>query len=200
MPSTILFYGRPGSGKGTQASFLQKWLAEKSSRSTIQFEFGMLVREYMKGPSLMQRRTREIIEAGGLLPKFLSISLWSQFFSEHLTGAENILIDGAPRHVFEAEALDSLLHFYGRREPYIVIHLNVSEEVARERLIVRAETNGRIDDVKRDSLERRLAWFLTDTVPVLEFFQSHPQYRIIEIHGELAPEDIHNQIMKELAV
>ena len=74
-PQTYIFFGRSGSGKGTQAELLIKYLQEQK-REVLYIETGRVFREFMEQDSYSARLTREMLSGGGLLPVFLPVWIW----------------------------------------------------------------------------------------------------------------------------
>jgi adenylate kinase family enzyme len=146
----------------------------------------------MQGDSHAQARIREHHGAGKLQPKFLSVSLWGPELLNSVTGEEHVVIDGIPRHGLEAELLDSFFEFYDR-EPVHVVHIQVPEGVASERLRARCEAQ---DDPQ--AIANRLAWYQTDTHPLLDFFEQSPRYRVITVDATKDREAILAEIAAQL--
>src|SRR6185436_8764223 len=113
-PRTILFIGRSGCGKGTQAKLLLEYLQKNEPAPEIYLETGKLLRTLADGSSLTSRRTKEMLAGGERMPDFLAIWNWGGVFVNQFTGAEHIIIDGACRSRLEAEALVTAFEFYQR--------------------------------------------------------------------------------------
>jgi len=65
--------------------------------------------------------------------------------------------------------------------------------------LARAGTEQRADDSEAARIERRLDWFESDTMPVLEFFRSDPYYRVVDIDAAKSPDDVTKEIMSAIA-
>ncbi|MEK7642761.1 MAG: nucleoside monophosphate kinase [Patescibacteria group bacterium] len=192
-PQTFIFFGPSGSGKGTQARLvIEKLEKTDPSKKVLYLETGGKLREFAKENSFSARKTKEVIESGGLMPEFLPIWIWAQFFVDNITGDEHLVIDGISRKLHEAWILDTALQFYGRQEPTI-ISLNVSPEWATERL----EERGRMDD-KAQEIKRRMEWFKNSVKPNLEHFKKIPYYKFLEINGEQSIEEVHQEILSKI--
>ena len=196
MLKTFIFIGRSGSGKGTQARLLKDSL-EKSDASTPVFylETGKLFRKFFDQDTYAARRSKEIINEGGIGDTFVANWLWGNAMIENLQGNEHLILDGAPRNTRQARALDSALYFYNRQDPLpYVFYINISEEEARERMEDRAR--GADDD--DDAISRKLAWFDTEVLPAIEWYRLKDRYKLVEIDGEREIDEIHQDIMKHI--
>jgi len=194
-PQTFLFFGKSGCGKGTQAKLLTKYLSSKDPKSKIVYiETGAKLREFSQQIGLSAELTSKIMFEGGLLPSFIPIWIWTDYFVRHLNGTEHLILDGLSRRLYEAPILDDALRFYNREKP-IVISIDVSDEWSTERLMSR----GRDDDSKIDA-EAKLVWFKSNVVPTIQYFKENPFYKIVEINGEQAIEKVHQDILEKSGI
>jgi adenylate kinase len=193
-PYTIIFIGPQGSGKGTQIQKLDTVLTEKDpSRDTVDFQTGRRFRALaMKGEGYTEEHVAATLDSGVLQPLFLSVVLWGDAMREHMRPDRHALIDGFPRTVSEAVVLESAFSFYERRH-LTVINLETPEEVVRERMLSRA----RKDDTP-ESIEARLSWYRTETLPVLSYYRERPHTDVIDIDGTLTIDEVHARILEEL--
>lgn|SRR3989338_1835175 len=192
-PQTYIFFGRSGCGKGTQAKLIKEYLEKHDSkREALYVETGAKFREFVERNNYSSLLVKEVIDAGNLLPAFLPVWLWTDFFVNHLSGDENLVLDGLSRRVIEAPVLDSALRFYNREKPYVIV-INVSEKWAKDHLLAR----GRHDDSGAD-IDRRFSWYKSDVLPTLEFFRKNPYYKFIEINGEQTIEEVNKEVMNKL--
>ncbi|MBP9772027.1 MAG: nucleoside monophosphate kinase [Candidatus Pacebacteria bacterium] len=190
---TLVFIGRSGCGKGTQAKLIMEEIKRRDVDHGVTYiETGERFRNFLKGDSFSSGLSRAIYEKGGLQPEFLAVYMWSTAFVESLKGSEHLVLDGLPRKQHEAAVLDSAFSFYGRTMPTIV-HINVSNEWSRERLLSRK----RIDDVTEE-IEQRLSWFESDVKPAIDWYRTAPGYRFIEVNGERSVEEIHADIKQAI--
>ena len=189
---TIVFIGRSGSGKGTQITLLKDTLKKSYPETEIlHYESGAHFRSFIKRQGYTSELMRSIIARGDLAPDFITEWLLVDEFVKYLTADKTLIIDGFPRTISQALTLHSAMNFY-KRGPVKVIHLKVSADTVRERLLSR----GRSDDVELEIIERRIAWYNTNTIPVLEYLSRQPQYQVIEVDGERSVEEIHEDIVK----
>lgn len=192
---TAIFIGRAGSGKGTQASLLKKYIeTQNDTLPVVYLEAGALFREFVNGNLFSQKLAFDTNKTGGLQPEFLAINLWSNFLIKNIDGNPvHIIIDGSPRKINEAIPLDSALQFYKRVKTYI-FYLDTSREEVTTRLLKR----GRVDDT-HEGIEKRLGLFDTDVTKSIEFFRSNPAYNFCDINGEQTIEAVHTDILKAIS-
>jgi len=192
MRNFFVFIGKSGSGKGTQAELLEKYLEEKNpQRPVLWYGSGKYFRELIKGDGYTQGLAREIDRKGALQPAFLAVHIWSHFFIEELKGDEDVILDGTPRKHDEALMLDGALEFYGAK--VFVLLVDVSREWAKEKLLGR----GRGDDTK-EAIEKRLDWFDEEVLPTVAFYEKHPRHRFFRINGEQTIDDVHKEIVDKM--
>ncbi|MDB5189393.1 MAG: adk, adenylate kinase, adenylate kinase [Parcubacteria group bacterium] len=197
-PKTILLFGKPGSGKDTQLPLIEEYIrTNDATHPVVTFLWAKVRDEFMNGPSFAQKRTRELTSAGELLPKFLAPAIWTYALLDLLHDNEHLIVGGLPRQLMEAELFESLLAFYGRTN-VIVINLEISEEDARTRIRERAQKENRADDSAEERIDRRMEWFKTDTLPVLEFFKKSDRYRVIDIDAAGSVEEVSARIAESL--
>lgn len=193
-PQTFIFFGPSGSGKGTQAKLLiEKLKSVNPGRNVLYLETGEKLREFAKGDSYTAQKTKDLLNAGGLMPEFLPIMLWSEFFTGNLKGNEHLVIDGISRKLHEAWILDTAMQFYGMRPT--IISLRVSPRWATDRL----EERGRVDD-KDKEIARRLTWYENNVIPALKHFRENPNYKFVEINGERGIPEVHQEIWGKLGL
>jgi len=191
---TFIFTGRSGVGKGTQTQLLKEYLQKKHPNTNIvSFGSGENLRKLIKGSQYTARRVKDIVyDKGGLFPEFLAIFNWANFFIEHITGDEFLLIDGSPRKLREAKVLDEAFDFYGKKEVYVLL-IEGSREWSTKLLVGR----GRSDDTP-GNIKRRLDWFEEDVVETIEYYKKHHKHTIIEINAEQTREAVHKEIISKL--
>ncbi|MEA3510551.1 MAG: nucleoside monophosphate kinase, partial [Actinomycetota bacterium] len=136
MGRRILFLGPPGGGKGTQAKLLKKALGVPHVSS------GEMLREAMSSGSELGKKASAYMDAGDLVPDDLVVEMVKERLcrDDALCG---YILDGFPRNADQAEALENAMGCDGI-ETTIVLH--VDEDQTVERLLRRAELEGRADD------------------------------------------------------
>lgn len=190
---TIIFIGKSGSGKGTQIKKLHELLESRGERSIEQLESGQNLRDFINLDTYTSKLAKSNNTNGKLQPAFLAIWSWVNKMLETFVGQKIIFIDGAPRKLNEAYILDEMFDFYNRQNRY-VIHINITDDCAKERV----KERGRGDDVEGDTVERRLEWFEKNSPDVLAFFEKTGKYKIITIHGEQELDGVHKDIVSAL--
>jgi adenylate kinase len=193
-PQTYIFFGKSGSGKGTQAELLIEKLKEKGNE-VVYVETGKRFRKFIEQEhNHSAELTKKALDKGELIPVFLPVWLWTSAFVEEFTGQEDLVLDGLARRMTEAPVLDSALRFYGRL-PCHVIHIDVSREWAFDRL----SSRGRTDDTD-EYINSRLDWFEKDVAPVIEYFEERKGFTIHTINGEQSIEEVHQEVLRELGL
>jgi adenylate kinase family enzyme len=194
-PQSFIFIGRSGSGKGTQAALLMDALKKiDPKRDSIYIQTGDELRKFIKGESYAERATKDLYDAGGLMPEFIMVYQWVRVLIDKYTGTEHFVLDGTPRKPIEAAMLDSVFTFFKREKPW-VINIEVKPDASLKRLLVRK----RFDDVEEE-IRRRLAWYETDVAPTVDYYRNNPNYNFLTIDGERSVEAIHADIVKKLGL
>lgn len=189
----FIFIGRSGCGKGTQVDLLKSKLEEMGHKKVLHITTGGSFREFISGGSYIASLSRKVNEEGGLQPEFLAVWNWANIFIKTLTGEETIILDGAPRKVFEVSVLHSAISFLGYEKP-TVIYLDIKESTARERLLGR----GREDDKNKINVDLRMKWFEMDVLDSIAEYMIDPRYNVIHINGEQSEQDVHQEIISKL--
>ena len=184
--NTILFIGKPGSGKGTQAALL----SEKTGWATT--GSGDLFRALAKEDSFVGRKLRAELDQGLLMPDWFAAYLF-QKSTLSLDSTEGVIFDGFGRKVPEAEIVVAVLSWLER--PYRVVHVKVSDEEIVARLAKRSLVSGRADD---NAIEKRLEEYRTFTEPSIEVFRKAGV--LVEVNGEGDVNEIQNSIRAELGI
>lgn len=187
--NTILFIGRPGSGKGTQA----KVLCDKTGWT--HFSTGDRFKTLRDEQGALGDRVREAYDAGKLLPDWFATYMFEDVVL-NLKPEDGLVCDGYPRSRGQAEIFDDILTWLGR--PYTVVDLGVSEEEAMRRQLERAKVEDRPDSGTEEKIKARFLTYQTATEPILEFFRE--KGLVIEIDGEQTPEEVEQAIAKALNV
>ncbi len=193
-PSTIIFIGPQGSGKGTQIEKIKTVIsALDPERKLVDVQTGRLFRELIADQdTYAEKKIKESLSAGVLQPDFLTYVLWGQEMIKHLNPDSHLIIDGFPRTVSQAEVLVGALTFFER--PLIhVINIDTPETIVRERMLSRART-----DDTQDAIENRLRWYREDTLPVLDYYRNQSNVLVHDVDGNNAIDVVHEEILSAL--
>lgn len=186
----FLFLGRSGCGKGTQARLLADYLKKRNFGETLYVYTGERLRNFAeKEKTLAARLAKSKMKAGGLLPSFLAVWLWSGALIEGVEESNNVIMDGSPRTLLEAMMVDDAMEFYGRSK-VVPIFLETSEKWSTQRLLGR----GRSDDGLK-SIKERMAYFEKDVVPVIDYYDGKSKHKLARINGEQSVEKVHREIL-----
>ncbi len=192
---SIIFFGKSGSGKGTQAQLLIEKMKEcDPSRRVVYIETGKLLRAFAEAPGYSNKKVADILDKGGLLEEFMPINLWSNKMITENTGEEHFVFDGVARRPDEAPILDSALDFYNIEERHTVL-IEVSNEWAVDKLLKR----GREDD-NEEEIRNRLAWYDEYVKDSLRYYQNNSEYNFHKINGEQSVEEVHRDILTALGI
>ena len=196
MLHTLVFIGRSGCGKGTQAGLLREWIVanDEKKRQKVYVETGEHFRKFTRENTYSAQLSNKISQLGDRQPDFLACWMWGKILIEELDKDMHVIFDGAPRSLPEATVFATALKFYKREHP-VIIHLNVSRKWSEDKLLAR----GRLDDRTIADIDKRLDWFDRDTLPAIEYFKKTESYRVIEINGEQPLEGVHADIMNAYA-
>ncbi len=191
---TVIFIGRSGCGKGTQAGLLKDRIYKNDleKRHILYVETGERFRQFLRGENYSSKLSNEIYEEGLLQPSFLGCFMWGHQLIEELKENMHIIFDGVSRTRPEAEVFTTALDFYKREKP-AVIYINVSRKWSEDRLLSR----GRADDKSLSKINKRLDWFDKDVLSAIEYFKSNSYYNFIEINGEQSIEKVHADIVAQ---
>jgi adenylate kinase len=159
----LLVLGPQGSGKGTQAQRLS------ADHGLPHVATGDMFRAAIAAGTELGREVEPILAAGELVPDELTVALIRERLSE-ADAADGFVLDGFPRNLAQAEELDAMLAEIGKTLD-AVLFFDISDEVALERLLVRAAEEGRHDD-QPEVIARRLAIYHEQTEPVVERYRA----------------------------
>ncbi|MCS7297580.1 MAG: adenylate kinase [Bacteroidia bacterium] len=178
----FLLMGPPGAGKGTQA----RKLVEKYHWTHI--ATGDLLREEIRLGTSRGQAVQALVESGKLVPDELMIEL----VESRLTDGGTYLLDGFPRTLGQAQALEELLTRKGAQLTG-VLFLEVPEAELIQRLLRRSHAEGRADDTPH-TIQTRLQEYRAKTAPLLSYYEERGiLYRVPGL-GDV--EEIGNQIAK----
>jgi adenylate kinase len=179
----IVLFGAPGTGKGTQSA---KLVAEYG---VPQISTGDLLRRAVADDTALGRRARAAMDAGELVSDDVVIDMIRERLDRPDT-SNGFILDGFPRSLAQAEALDELLA--GMDRPIqAVIHLEVDNEEIVQRLLAR----GRTDD-NEDVIRNRLQVFRNQTQPLIDYYRDQGKFTAVDGMGAI--DEIYGRIKAAL--
>jgi adenylate kinase len=184
----LLLLGPPGAGKGTQARRLVEGLG------VPQISTGDMLREAVASGSAVGREARGFMDAGRLVPDEVVIGVTEQRLRQADAG-RGFILDGFPRTVGQAKALDGLLSRLGvKLERCITLIVNGEELV--KRLLRRADIEGRSDD-NEQAIRTRMEEYQRKTAPLVDHYRSAGV--LVEVDGMGDEEQVAKRIQEALA-
>jgi adenylate kinase len=192
---TFVLMAPSGAGKGTQAKLLFNYLKSSGDEQlpVLYVETGPRFREFIKLPGYCSSLSRKINEIGGRQPDFLAIWNWTEIIKNELKENMHMIIDGAPRSLLEAQALQTAFQFYNRGKVHI-IYLDVSSEWAEKHLLSRK----RFDDLDIEHIRNKINWFEKEVRPAVDFFRNSSDFNFLMINGEQEIQKIHQDIISQI--
>ena len=183
MARRILLLGPPGAGKGTQATLIANAL------HVPHISTGDMLRSAVAEGTSLGKQVESIMAAGELVSDELVVAIVDERLSKDDARC-GYLLDGFPRTIGQAEALnDSVIDAIGT-----VVLLDVDTEEVVQRLLKRAEEEGRADD-NEETIRRRLQVFEADTAPLVGFYSD----AVLTIDGVGTVDEVLSRIMIALA-
>ena len=183
----ILLLGPQGSGKGTQAKRIS------AEYSFPHIATGDILRDAIARETPLGLEVKPIVESGRLVSDELITALIRERLEAEDT-RDGFVLDGFPRTLAQAEALDEMLREIGR-ELAIVFELQIPDAVCTERLLKRAQEEGRKDDTP-EVIARRLQIYHRETAPLVEHYRT--QGIVVGVQADATVNEVFNQIQQAL--
>ncbi|HSS74178.1 MAG TPA: adenylate kinase [Gaiellaceae bacterium] len=171
----VLLLGPQGSGKGTQAKLIAK------TYGIPQVATGDMARELKELDTPLGHEVKEIYDRGELLSDDLIVRMIHDRLSRGDT-IPGFILDGFPRNLAQAEALDALLEEVGRSLDVVFEFQIGDREVLMERIAKRAVEEGRTDDTP-DAIRKRLEIYDRETAPLVEHYRAK-RANVVGIHAD----------------
>ena len=182
----ILVLGPQGSGKGTQAARL----ADEHELPHV--STGEMFRA-LDGKTELGREVRAIMDRGDLVPDEITIRMIRERLAED-DAQGGFILDGFPRNLAQAEALDEMLAEIGRALD-VILFFDLDDATATERALGRAHEEGRTDDTP-ETIARRLAVYHDQTEPVVEYYRTTG--KLVPLHASRPVDEVHAEIQSAL--
>jgi len=202
----VVFLGPPGAGKGTQA---QRLVEEKGF---IHISTGDLLREAVRNQTPLGLKAKEYMDRGELVPDDLIVEL----IKEKLPEGGNVILDGFPRTVAQAQALEKMLKESGKKLDAVIL-FEVPDEVVVERLSGRRidPKTGKVyhikynpppegveviqrDDDREEVIRKRLEVYRKQTQPLVDYYKSKNLLKVVD--ATKSPEEVYKEILSVLGL
>lgn len=173
----LVLLGAPGSGKGTQAARL------KAELGVPHISTGDMLRAAVAAQTPLGLVAKAVMDAGQLVSDDILLGMLEERLKQDDARA-GFILDGYPRNLAQADALDHLLGLIGQPLD-AVIKLEVPNQAIIGRCELRFAAEGRADD-NPDTVRKRLAIYAEQTAPVADFYARRGKLQVVDGVGELA--------------
>ena len=186
----LILFGPPGVGKGTQAERL------RDHYHLHHISTGDILRAAVKAGTPLGLEAKKYMDEGGLVPDAVIIGLVREVLIKDQAEGSGFLLDGFPRTVAQAEALEKIFTELGIHDVRIV-SLDAPEDELVTRLVKRGMDSGRSDDTE-ETIRHRLEVYHEQTSPVQDFYKKHRSVNGVDGLGEI--EEISQRIKEKLTL
>lgn len=176
----VILLGAPGAGKGTQAEIIAR------DYNLQHISTGDLFRHEVSQETELGLKAKSYMDKGELVPDQIVVDM----VQAHLSEEQGFLLDGFPRTIGQAQALDAALKTQGKQ-----IHFVLSIDVNKQALVDRLLSRGRSDD-NLSTIENRLDVYQNQTKPLIEYYQDKDLLKTI--NGAQAVEEVAAEIKANL--
>lgn len=183
-----ILFGPPGAGKGTQATAM----VEKYNLHHI--STGALLRKEIAAGTELGKLAKSLIEKGNLVPDEVVEEMIENEFNS-VKGVAGFLLDGFPRTLPQAEALDRILE-KTRENVTGTISIMIPDPMIMERIKGRALKEGRADDASEEIINTRIATYHNQTEPLIGYYTAQGKYH--EIDGTGTIEEVRDRIFSTM--
>lgn len=172
----LVLLGAPGSGKGTQATRL------KTELDVPHISTGDMLRAAVAAGTPLGMKAKAVMDAGHLVSDDILLGMLEERLAQD-DARNGFILDGYPRNLAQASALDELLAKIGQPLD-AVVKLEVPNNAIIERCELRFAAEGRADD-NPDTVRRRLGIYAEQTAPVAEFYARRGKLQVVDGVGDL---------------
>ena len=188
MALDVVILGPPGAGKGTQG----KLIAAEAGIPHI--NTGDMFRAECAAGTELGEKVKTILDDGDLVPDDLTIEVVRARLAQDDT-TDGFILDGFPRTLAQAEALDRVLAELDEGELSAVLDFEIPDEIAVQRLLGRAAVEGRSDDLP-DLIRHRLDVYHEKTEPLVEYYRTRGL--LVPIHADRSVEEVFSEVQHVL--
>ena len=172
-----VLFGPPGAGKGTQAG------AMVERYHLCHLSTGELLRSEIAAGTPLGLQAKSLIEAGNLVPDEVVEAMIEAKFA-NTTGVEGFLLDGFPRTLAQADALDRILEKNGESVT-ACLSIMIPDQLITERIAHRAQIEGRADDARPEVVENRIRTYHQKTEALIDYYRKAGKYYQIDGEGSI---------------
>lgn len=183
----LIIFGAPGSGKGTQSAKIA------ARYNFAHISTGDIFRNEIKNQTPLGKRVKEVIDSGHLVSDELLMEIIENAM-EKLGNPNGFIFDGFPRTLRQARDMDEMMHRH-KECISLVLALDVNREEIIERLLIRAQEQGRKDDTE-EVICNRLEVYQNQTSPLIDYYKN--QSKFVSINGVGTQEGIFAKICRTI--
>jgi adenylate kinase len=173
----LILFGKPGSGKGTQAEFV------KSKYDLIHISTGDVFRYNISQQTDLGILAKSFMEKGDLVPDNVTIKMLEAEVNKS-PDANGFIFDGFPRTTIQAEMLDEFLQTKDLSIS-MTIALEVDEDILIERLINRGKESGRVDDQDKSKIQNRFEEYNKKTSTLIDYYKNQEKFYTVQGLGKI---------------
>ena len=184
----LVLLGAPGSGKGTQATRLREHL------QVPHISTGELLRAAVTAGTALGLQAKKVMESGSLVSDDIVLGMLEERLLQADAGG-GFILDGYPRNLAQARALDQLLARIGQ-PPDLAVQLDVAHELLVARLSGRAHVEGRADD-SPEAVRKRLSVYAEQTAPVVDYYRNQGKLACVQGIGSM--DEVFTRILEAIS-
>tara|TARA_B100000886_G_scaffold161440_1_gene110056 strand:- start:50 stop:649 length:600 start_codon:yes stop_codon:yes gene_type:complete len=173
----LVLFGKPGAGKGTQATFL------KEQYKLVHISTGDLFRKNIKNKTSLGLLAKSFMDQGDLVPDRVTVEMLETEVNQN-PQANGFIFDGFPRTVVQAGALDIFLN-EKQMEISAIIALEAADDILIERLLERGKSSSRSDDQDEDKIKNRFEEYKQKTAPLRDFYAKQNKFHSVNGVGTI---------------
>ena len=184
----IILFGKPGSGKGTQAEFI------KEKYELVHISTGDLFRQNIKNQTNLGKLAQNYIINGDLVPDNVTVGMLKAEIDSN-NNSNGYLFDGFPRTVDQAISLDNYLDSK-KLKIDLTISIDVKDEILIQRILNRGLTSGREDDQDKIKIKNRFDEYNSKTSFLEQYYKNQNKFKIIDGYGNI--EEVTKRLYNEI--